>query len=219
MLSEVRLQQCRSLVTDTHISLLQKQLEVLSSMRVEQRRQMLRRPGFESSSAAASAAAPRPLDPLPLEPYLDLLDREGVEVDEQMALRDEIALPGDTYWWQDKYRPRKPRYLNRVKTGWDWNKYNQTHYDFDNPPPKVIQGYKFTVFYPDLIDKSTTPKYFIEPSADGSEFVIIRFTAGPPYEDLAFKVLGNLCILVIERYIMLYYVTLCYVLLLKCHCF
>ena len=66
----------------------------------------------------------------------------------------QIQLPGSTYWWQDKYRPRKPRYLNRVKTGWDWNKYNQTHYDFDNPPPKIIQGYKFTVFYPDLIDKT-----------------------------------------------------------------
>ena len=24
---------------------------------------------------------------------------------------------GKTYWWQDKYRPRKPRYFNRVKTG------------------------------------------------------------------------------------------------------
>jgi len=26
---------------------------------------------------------------------------------------------GKTYWWQDKYRPRKPRYFNRVKTGKD----------------------------------------------------------------------------------------------------
>ena len=24
---------------------------------------------------------------------------------------------GKTYWWQDRYRPRKPRYFNRVKTG------------------------------------------------------------------------------------------------------
>ena len=57
------------------------------------------------------------------------------------------------YWWHDKYRPRKPRYFNRVKTGYEWNKYNQTHYDHDNPPPKVVQGYKFSIFYPDLIDK------------------------------------------------------------------
>ena len=24
----------------------------------------------------------------------------------------------------------------RVYTGFEWNKYNQTHYDFDNPPPQ-----------------------------------------------------------------------------------
>ena len=29
--------------------------------------------------------------------------------------------------------------------GFEWNKYNQTHYDMDNPPPKVVQGYKFNV--------------------------------------------------------------------------
>ena len=29
--------------------------------------------------------------------------------------------------------------------GYEWNKYNQTHYDTDNPPPKVVQGYKFNV--------------------------------------------------------------------------
>ena len=43
------------------------------------------------------------------------------------------------YWWHDKYRPRKPKYFNRVHTGYEWNKYNQTHYDHDNPPPKVVQ--------------------------------------------------------------------------------
>ncbi len=57
------------------------------------------------------------------------------------------------YWWNEKYRPRKPKYFNRVHTGYEWNKYNQTHYDSDNPPPKVVQGYKFNIFYPDLIDK------------------------------------------------------------------
>ena len=37
--------------------------------------------------------------------------------------------------------------------GYEWNKYNQTHYDTDNPPPKVVQGYKFNILYHDLIDK------------------------------------------------------------------
>ncbi|KAM3567919.1 hypothetical protein VYU27_009944, partial [Nannochloropsis oceanica] len=97
---------------------------------------------------------------------------------------------GKTYWWQDKYRPRKPRYFNRVKTGWDWNMYNRTHYDHDNPPPKTVQGYKFNVFYPDLIDKTQTPSFFLE-RCDNPDFTIIRFHAGPPYEDVAFKILNK----------------------------
>ena len=66
------------------------------------------------------------------------------------------------YWWNEKYRPRKPKYFNRVHTGYEWNKYNQTHYDHDNPPPKVVQGYKFNIFYPDLINKDEAPTYSLE---------------------------------------------------------
>ena len=47
--------------------------------------------------------------------------------------------PPQVYWWHDKFRPRKPKYFNRVHTGYEWNKYNQTHYDHDNPPPKIVQ--------------------------------------------------------------------------------
>ena len=90
----------------------------------------------------------------------------------------------------EKYRPRKPRFFNRVKSGYDWNRYNSAHYDRDNPPPKTVQGYKFTVFYPDLIDKSKTPSFKLEPAAS-QEFVIIRFKAGPPYEDIAFQIVNK----------------------------
>lgn len=58
-----------------------------------------------------------------------------------------------------RYAPRKPRYFNRIHTGYEWNKYNQTHYDTENPPPKVVQGYKFNIFYPDLLDKTHAPTY------------------------------------------------------------
>ncbi len=95
------------------------------------------------------------------------------------------------YLWADKYRPRKPRFFNRVHTGFEWNKYNQTHYDFDNPPPKIVQGYKFNIFYPDLIDKRSTPQYFLEPCPDNKDFGILRFHAGPPYEDIAFKIVNR----------------------------
>ena len=92
--------------------------------------------------------------------------------------------------WGYKYRSRKPQYLNRVKSGYDWNKYNRAHYDRDNPPPKTVQGYKFNVFYPDLMDNSKTPLYKLE-AADTQDFCIIRFSAGPPYEDLAFKIVNK----------------------------
>ncbi|KAG0325958.1 hypothetical protein BGZ99_010331 [Dissophora globulifera] len=96
-----------------------------------------------------------------------------------------------TYMWQDKYRPRKPRFFNRVHTGYEWNKYNQTHYDHDNPPPKVVQGYKFNLFYPDLIDKSQAPTYEIVKEPGTNDTVLIMFRAGPPYEDIAFRIVNR----------------------------
>ena len=55
-----------------------------------------------------------------------------------------------------------------------------------------MQGYKFNIFYPDLLDKSKAPTYSIIP--DGSthgETCILRFHAGPPYEDIAFKIVNK----------------------------
>ncbi|XP_054031304.1 splicing factor Cactin [Dryobates pubescens] len=116
--------------------------------------------------------------------------KEGMGADEaQFSV--ELPLTGKAYLWADKYRPRKPRFFNRVHTGFEWNKYNQTHYDFDNPPPKIVQGYKFNIFYPDLIDKRSTPEYFLEACQDNKDFAILRFHAGPPYEDIAFKIVNR----------------------------
>lgn len=102
----------------------------------------------------------------------------------------EVAVDSQVYWWHEKYRPRKPKYFNRVHTGYDWNKYNKTHYDGDNPPPKTVQGYKFNIFYPDLIDPGKAPSYKVEedPESDDGTTCIVRFSAGPPYEDIAFRV-------------------------------
>ncbi|CAH1169514.1 unnamed protein product [Phaedon cochleariae] len=116
--------------------------------------------------------------------------RKGMSGDEaQFSV--EHCLSDHVYLWSDKYRPRKPRYFNRVHTGFEWNKYNQTHYDMDNPPPKIVQGYKFNIFYPDLIDKSGTPEYYLTPCPDNKEFAVLRFHAGPPYEDIAFKIVNR----------------------------
>jgi hypothetical protein len=70
---------------------------------------------------------------------MSMLDKErekGMEEEEEeFGLSEEISCVEPS--WSNKYKPRKPRFFNRVKTGYDWNKYNQTHYDTDNPPPKV----------------------------------------------------------------------------------
>jgi hypothetical protein len=115
--------------------------------------------------------------------------RSGMEKEEEEFV-DEEKLEKQTYLWSDKYRPRKPRYFNRVHTGFDWNKYNQTHYDLDNPPPKIVQGYRFNIFYPDLLDITHTPQYTLTECED-PDFAILRFKAGPPYEDIAFKIVNR----------------------------
>ena len=117
--------------------------------------------------------------------------RKGMEQGEA-RFSFEVPLEQKVAWWHDKYRPRKPKYFNRVHTGYEWNKYNQTHYDHDNPPPKMVQGYKFNVFYPDLIDRTKTPTYDVLPDPDGSkDTCILRIRGGPPYEDIAFKIVNR----------------------------
>lgn len=134
-----------------------------------------------------------------------LYEREvarGISEDEEIFTAEEAVPSSAKPQWADKYRPRKPRYFNRVQMGYEWNKYNQTHYDHDNPPPKVVQGYKFNVFYPDLIDKTKAPTFKIireggrrrgESFAPAGEedTCLIRFIAGPPYEDLAFRIVDR----------------------------
>jgi hypothetical protein len=206
METEVGLERCRAIVRETYDTLLEKQLEILGRLREELAKQKLEdakladdRPNqsseyrfIDSGSAEASLQYGNVPDAnnVPKTSAHRDAEYEGDDSEEKMNPRDEVQLPGSTYWWQDKYRPRKPQYFNRVKTGYDWNKYNSTHYDRDNPPPKVVQGYKFNIFFPDLIDNTVTPKYYLE-AADQREFAIIRFHSGPPYEDIAFKIVNQ----------------------------
>ncbi|KAK3397450.1 mid region of cactin-domain-containing protein [Sordaria brevicollis] len=134
-----------------------------------------------------------------------LYDREvarGFLEGEEIFTAEESLTSNPKPVWADKYRPRKPRYFNRVLMGYEWNKYNQTHYDHDNPPPKVVQGYKFNIFYPDLIDKTKAPTFKIIREGGrrrGESFApagkedtcLIRFVAGPPYEDIAFRIVDR----------------------------
>ena len=104
--------------------------------------------------------APATMDVMMSEALYRMEAERDVDEEEELFNVEENITNPTTYNWEDKYRPRKPRYFNRVHTGYEWNKYNQTHYEYvgpfflhmipmsdkslstDNPPPKVVQGYK-----------------------------------------------------------------------------
>lgn len=134
-----------------------------------------------------------------------VFDREvarGLGDNEELFTQEEDVITKNRSEWAHLYRPRKPKYFGRTLLGYEWNKYNQTHYDQDNPPPKVVQGYRFNIFYPDLVDKQKAPTYRIEREngrrrgqtlapAGEEDTCLIRFMAGAPYEDIAFRVVDK----------------------------
>jgi hypothetical protein len=160
-----------------------------------------------TTSQAVTTSASR-FAPVEREDYsqatMALFEREvarGVEEGEEIFTAEEEVATARPQW-AGSYKPRKPRYFNRVQMGYEWNKYNQTHYDHDNPPPKVVQGYKFNIFYPDLVDKTKAPTYKIEREngrkrgqsfapAGEDDTCLIRFVSGPPYEDIAFRIIDK----------------------------
>ncbi|KAL7572095.1 hypothetical protein ACA910_001735 [Epithemia clementina (nom. ined.)] len=194
VLEQLEVHLAKKALVEIHSQMLVRQLERLEQKRKElanmtpqdrQRRQQQQQQHSASNDTSAGHQ----------EQKTETNEEEGEgfgDVEEHELAEDTGALsrPSKSYSWADKYRPRKPRYFNRVKTGYDWNKYNKTHYDRDNPPPKTVQGYKFNIFYPDLIDPSKTPQYELL-KADSDDFCIIRFSAGPPYEDVAFKIINR----------------------------
>lgn len=134
-----------------------------------------------------------------------LYDREAAQglLDNEELFTTEAVVPDPKRPdWAVRYKPRKPRYFNRVQMGYEWNKYNQTHFDHDHPPPKVVQGYRFNIFYPDLLDITKTPTYklfrengrkrgeSLAPAGEEDTCLII-FKAGPPYEDIAFRIVDR----------------------------
>lgn len=97
---------------------------------------------------------------------------------------------------------QKPKYSGRALMGFEWNKYNQTHYDSENPPPKVVQGYEFSIHYPDLVGTGKAPTFKIvrdhgrkrgqmsAPAGEEDRCKIV-FKAGRPYQDLVFKIVDR----------------------------
>ena len=83
---------------------------------------------------------------------------------------------GQNYSWSDKYRPRKPRFFNRVKTGYEWNKYNQQRDSDTSRSISKSWGSKFKSLATCLIDSSKcTGQYFLEACA---EYTFVFFIEG-----------------------------------------
>ena len=123
--------------------------------------------------------------------------------DDEEMMASEILLPHQAFHWLSKYTPLKPVFFNKVKMGFDWNQFNQVHYDAKNPPPKVIQGYRFNLFYPELRISRSDRRLRrcgemmtcrLVPDKEDDNWCTIRFHAGAPYEDVAFRVsVGGTC--------------------------
>lgn len=178
---------------------------------VEDRRKVLKlgyvpgqKRGGDSSSTESSSKRQRIGEPQESKTSA-MFDREvarGLSANEELLTSEVPVETKNKHLWPANVRPRKPQYFNRSILGYEWNKYNQTHYDHDNPPPKVVQGYKFNILYPDLADKTRAPTYKIEreggrrrgevmAKAGEDDTCIIRFVAGAPYEDVAFRIVDR----------------------------
>ena len=113
--------------------------------------------------------------------------------DNDVDFTEELPLPYKEYGYGNDVILQKPKYFNRMRQGFEWNKYNQTHHSYNNPPPRVVLGYKFNIFYPDLEDKSISPTYRVVKDAKDkhSKYATLIFSAGSPYEDIAFKIVSK----------------------------
>ncbi|KAI9909943.1 hypothetical protein PsorP6_010418 [Peronosclerospora sorghi] len=189
---QLQVYQIRARLTELHVEMLTKLADLMEEheIRAAEESAATRADSTDINGMVDEDGRDAGLEARKLEQYF--ASKELEETKARLDVSDEVILP-DAHVvprWSEKYQPRKPRYFNRVKTGYDWNKYNQTHYDHYNPPTKVVQGYKLNLFYPDLIERATAPRFFLQ-RAHSPDFFILRFATGVPYQDIAFKIVNR----------------------------
>ncbi|KAI3645338.1 hypothetical protein MP228_011502 [Amoeboaphelidium protococcarum] len=104
----------------------------------------------------------------------------------------------------DSEQSQIPEYYCKAVTGYVWTSYNRAKYSFDNPPPKLIQGYKFNIFFPDLIGSGRKPSFRLidcPPSAqpmgnsdktlEQSSKLIVFSCDGHVYRDIVFRIVNR----------------------------
>lgn len=88
--------------------------------------------------------------------------------------------------WADAYRSSRPHFFVRVKLGYEWNSFNRGHYSKEDPPPRSVYGYRFSVFFPEKLT-AEPPRYSLRVRPDPAVADLV-FEGGPPYEPLGFAV-------------------------------
>jgi hypothetical protein len=117
--------------------------------------------------------------------------REAMALVSEEYFADEVPVKHPSYSWSSRVAPMKPQYFSYVHRGYEWNRYNRTHYDKENPPPKQVMGYKFNIFYPNLTNPGQPPTYSLRQDSERPGFRILTFHGGEPYEDLAFRIVDK----------------------------
>jgi hypothetical protein len=105
---------------------------------------------------------------------------KNLQVDELIIASQELF--DEDYKLVEKYTPRKPIYFARVETGLLYNK-DRTK------TTQVPTGYKFHIFYPDLVDPLIAPTFRLQPIDDTKQLIV--FSSGPPYQDIAFHIVNR----------------------------
>jgi hypothetical protein len=105
---------------------------------------------------------------------------KNLQVDELIMASQELF--DEDYKLMEKYSPRKPIYFVRVETGLTFNK-SRTE------TTQVPIGYKFHIFYPDLVDPLIAPTFRLQPIDDKMQMIV--FSSGPPYQDIAFHIVNR----------------------------
>mmetsp|Transcript_25914 Transcript_25914/g.77837 ORF Transcript_25914/g.77837 Transcript_25914/m.77837 type:complete len:495 (-) Transcript_25914:82-1566(-) len=171
----------KAALDEAHRDLLKRQLAVLA----------WRKERLAADPERAARKRPREDDAAPAEPADAGEAMRRREADRGLAEDEDLMLGSSEIAEVATAGLRKPRYLNRIKTAYEWNKYNQAHYTPEEPPPKAVQGYKFNLFYPDLVDATKPPIFKLEAFPRSTDFAVLRFKAGPPYADISFKIINQ----------------------------
>jgi len=115
--------------------------------------------------------------------------------DEEMPFCDRIDIP-----FKNHIGTVLPDYEAKVYYGHDWNEHNRKIFTPDNPPPKIVRGYKFRIFFGKLFNKGNTPRFRVDNNIIGGakqdqdsqyKYTALIIESGPPYLPIVFRIVDK----------------------------